>query len=264
MFHNEHRSPACLESVVLIWTFTLCVWGVTSNTNPRVSPEKQPIHLIAVGDISLHLFSSGFKGLTCIFTWKVPLRVSLKDIHNHSKPGLICSHKGKESMLKSLWDLHSFGSISQPLACRSSSQTSTHTWDFWLEECVCVYVCVCTRAHVCVCCFPSQGVFSMSPGCAEVRGAPGVLCIKATCLCFSFLRARRTCSSHTRWSLVLLKVLETFYGHVKLFDTCMMTQRLGKAWKIWLDISLGYERTRWVTRHEKSSSVLIKVNRRVF
>lgn len=160
-------------------------------------------------------------------------------------------------MLKSLSNLHAFSSISQPLAGKSWSQTTVHTWDIWLEECVYVRV---------PCRFPSWGVFSWSPGCMEVP-APGLLHIKATCLCFSFLQACHTCSSHActplsfgenlmtpgwwlSWFYSMWKinwftaVLETFIATWKLFETCMMTQRRGEVtrnwWKKWLDTLVAF------------------------
>lgn len=78
---------------------------------------------------------------------------ALKGIPKQFNPGLIW---GIETILKSLPNLYAFGYISQPLAGKHWSQTAAHTWDSWLEECVCAML------------LSISGMFSRSPGCVEV------------------------------------------------------------------------------------------------
>lgn len=120
-------------------------------------------------------------------------------------PGQIYSKRRNETILKSLKNLCTVGCISQPLAGKSWSQTTMHIWNIWLEECVCAMLISILRC-----------VFKVS-GCMEVP-APGLLHIKATCLCFSFLQACDTCSSHTGTCAQCCLRMETSWVHMILLS----------------------------------------------
>lgn len=114
----------------------------------------------------------------------VPYCISLNGMQKQFNMGLISSKKANKTMLKSLSDLHGLAVYLSLLHVRVEVKPQRI-----LE--------ISGRRNACEpCCFPSRGVFSMSAGCVEVC-APGLLRIKATCLCFSFLQACHTCSSHT-------------------------------------------------------------------
>lgn len=211
MFHSAdiHSALSYLKSgsVALIWREKVqCLSGgrdkhfsQASNMHPRVSSEdKQPIHHIAVGNKILALNVCGVSVLwglhTNIFIWSFYSLYSLNFC-----PSLNCPKRCTKKDLIPLWSTQTKGM--KP--CWNHYWTCTLSTVFLSLLQVRAEVKpqrileISGRRNVCVpCCFPSRGVFSRSPGCMEVP-APGLLHIKATCLCFSFLQACHTCSSHT-------------------------------------------------------------------